>query len=299
MTKQPRKHHYVPRFFLGGFTDDGTAEGILNVVDTVRRRKWTSKPCDAAHRRDFYAIDGGQGADPMTIEKKLGLLEDRWSAVLRNVIEQQQLPSDDPFGDLMMFIAVMAVRVPRIRERTSTFIDEVKQTEEVANRWLEQHGHPLQSEDDHGSGGIDQTWYIQQMIQMAAVLAPLLGLRTWQLWIADPTAPDLICSDSPVSLNWATAVTGPYPPGFGLRNTVVSIPLHKRVAMVGMLETDVGRRTIGKFEVAQLNSATGMHASQLYCPKSDLVWLMKDGSTGDRDDLLETLKATDYSTGHP
>ncbi len=36
MANRPRKHHYVPQFYLAGFSDDRTAEGNLNVLDTVR-----------------------------------------------------------------------------------------------------------------------------------------------------------------------------------------------------------------------------------------------------------------------
>ena len=73
-------------------------------------------------------------------------------------------------------------------------------------------------------------------------------------------------------------------------NTVVTIPLNKRMAIVSMLDFDVGHRMIGGTGVAQLNSITGMHAGQLYFPPSDFVWRKRDGTIGNREDLLKDLR---------
>jgi hypothetical protein len=69
---QPRKHHYVPQFYLAGFTDDGTLGGSLHVTDRTRRKVWPSNPKNAAHQRDFHKIEG---TDPMIVEKLLGQCE--------------------------------------------------------------------------------------------------------------------------------------------------------------------------------------------------------------------------------
>jgi hypothetical protein len=286
---QPRKHHYVPKFYLAGFTDNQIADGDLHIVDTSRLKTWVAKPKEAAHQRDFHEVEIGPETDPMAVEKILGQCEGKWSTVLRNVLEKLSLPNDDTFGDLMMFVAFMAVRVPRIRETISNFLDEVRRKEEFARKWLEQQGHQVESATENDFDKFDQTWHVRQMIRMAIKLGPWLSLRQWNLWIAEDQAPDLICSDSPVVPIWAIPISGPYSPGFGTPNTVVSMPLSRRVAMVSMLEVNVGPRTLGRNEVAQLNSTTGMYARQLYCPASDFVWLKRDGQVGSKEDLLKML----------
>jgi hypothetical protein len=272
---------------LAGFTDSGTVDGNLHVIDTTRLTNWVSKPKDTAHQRDFHEIDIGPKSDPMAVEKILGeKFEGRWSTVLRSVVEQRLLPADDAFGDLMMFIAFMAVRVPRIRETIGNFLEEVRRKEEFARKWLEQQGHQVEV-TTNDFDAFDQTWHVQEMIRLAIGLGPLLSLRHWNLWIAEDQAPDLICSDSPVVPTWVIPISGL--PGFGTSNMVVSIPLGKRLALVSMLDVDVGPRMLGRDEVAQLNSATGMYARQLYCPAPDFVWLTRDGRVGSRDDLLQAL----------
>jgi hypothetical protein len=288
MPNQPRKHHYVPQFYLAAFTDSGTVDGNLHVIDTTRLKTWVSKPKDAAHQRDFHEVDVGPESDPMGVEKILGQFEGRWSTVLRSVLELRALPADNAFADLMIFIAFMAVRVPRIRETISNFLEEVRRKEEFARKCLEQQGHQVGATTDDFEA-FDQTWHVQQMVRLAIGLAPLLSLRHWNLWIAEDQAPDLICSDSPVVPTSAIPTSGLHSPGFRTSNTVVSVPLGKRVALVSMLDVDVGPRMLGRNEVAQLNSATGMYAGQLYCPAADFVWLTRDGRVGGRDDLLQAL----------
>ena len=288
MPNQPRKHHFVPQFYLAGFTGSGTVEGKLHVIDTTRLTTRVSKPKAVAYQRNFHEIDIGPESDPMAVEKILGQFEGKWSTVLRRVLEQRLLPADDSFGDLMMFIAFMAVRVPRIRETISNFLEEVRWKEEFARNELERRGHQVDATTNDFET-FDQTWHVQEMIHLAIGLAPLLSLRQWNLWIAKDQAPDLICSDSPVVPTWVIPTSGLHSPGFGTSNTVVTVPLSKRVALVSMLDVDVGSRMLGRDEVAQLNSATGMYAGQLYCPSPDFVWLTRNGSVGSRDDLLQAL----------
>ena len=286
---QPRKHHYVPQFYLAGFTNNQSVDGDLHVVDTSLLKTWVTKPKETAHQRDLYEVEIGPGTNPMAVEHMLGQCEGKWSTVLRNVLGQLSLPSDGTFGDLMMFVAFMAVRVPSNRGTISSFLDEVRRKEEFARKWHEQRGHQVEAAKENDFDKFDQTWHVQQMIRMALELAPWLSLRHWNLWIAENQAPDLICSDRPVVPRWAISMSGLYSPGFGTRNTVVSVPLNRRVAMVSMLEVNVGPRALGRREVAEINSATGMYARQLYCPGSDFVWLKTDGEVGNREDLLTIL----------
>ena len=129
MAGQPRKHHYVPQFYLAGFTKNDCKVGDLYVLDKEQRKTWKSTPKGSAHKRDFYAIEPAPGGDPMAVEKKMAQVEGQWSAALADVIEKKALPDDKSFGDLMMFVAFMAVRVVRIRDILSNFIDQVSKAE--------------------------------------------------------------------------------------------------------------------------------------------------------------------------
>jgi hypothetical protein len=311
MGDQPRRHHFVPQFYLAGFTKTASTDGGLYVLDQKQLRTWKSSPKQAAHQRDFHAIDAGPSGDPMAVEKALSTLEGQWSSVVRRVIQDQTIPKDEAFGDLMVFVAFMAVRVKRIREVLSGFIDRVSKAEVFATlateegrasfrQVIESQGQKLSDEEfeqliafcQSGQFDVDyeQTWHVQKIIEMSATLAPVLSQRIWALWIAEVDSPDLICSESPVAPTWYLPVRGPYSPAFGTPNTIVSIPLNRRVALVSMIESQLPNKRLDRAGVAAVNSATGMYANQLYSAEADFVWAMSDHQVGNVNDLLTSLR---------
>ena len=49
MANRPRKHHYVPAFYLAGFTMSGSDEDRLCVFDQSQIKSWPSSPRNAGH----------------------------------------------------------------------------------------------------------------------------------------------------------------------------------------------------------------------------------------------------------
>ena len=247
MPNIPRKHHYVPQFYLAGFTECGTRKGRLYVLDQGKKKQWSSTVKDTAHQRDFHSVDLGPHVDPMGVEKALAHFEGQQSAILAKILEERTLPpgEDETFDGLMSFVAFMAVRVPRIRKAIEGFIDRImrKQSQaflatkagrETFRNVMEDHKATLspakQGElerfleddpdlskmaefagDDAYTIGFDQTWDVQTMLHAGIMLMPLLSQRNWSLWVAEANVPALVCSDSPVSLTWATTVRGQGP----------------------------------------------------------------------------------------
>jgi hypothetical protein len=129
--KPPRKHHYVPKFYLAGFTNTGRPDGRFYVLDKNQKKQWVDSPRDTAHKRDYHAVDLGPNVDRMIVEKKLAIIEGQQSAVLQSIIDAQALPHEETeeFAELMGFIALMVVRVPSIRNTVSKFIDDISKKE--------------------------------------------------------------------------------------------------------------------------------------------------------------------------
>jgi hypothetical protein len=326
MSKQPRKHHYVPQFYLAGFTDNGIASGTLYVLDKSKQTQWSSTPKDSAHQRDFHAVDLGPNIDPMGVEKRLAIFEGQQSVVLKRILDDEALPGsgDEAIGPLINLVALLAVRVPRIRQTVSDFIDQAekmalralfatKKGRDQFRQFVEQNKatlDPMQraeverllrkdSDLDEmaefvGSGrytvSYDQTWEVQMMLRMTITLMPWLSLRNWSLWVAAEGTPDVICSDSPVGLAWTKKTSGSWPPGFGVPGTIVSVPLSKRIGLVGMFEPLPRKLIIGRDEVAAMNSATLMYADQVFSPQPDFVWRTANGCLGGKADLRTGLQ---------
>jgi hypothetical protein len=116
----PRKHHYVPKLYLKGFSSDGTKSGTLHVHDLESNRQWESSPEKAACERDFYALEAaGEGAG--ALEKFLGDIENLVAPVILEIIQSGKIPSGKEYEYLINFLATLAVRSPSNLNRQDHF----------------------------------------------------------------------------------------------------------------------------------------------------------------------------------
>ncbi|WP_080402779.1 DUF4238 domain-containing protein [Burkholderia ubonensis] len=106
---QPRRHHFVPRFYLEGFCAED-ARGLA-VYDRVRNAYRAQRPAEVAHRRDYYAYEDEQGNRFFDIEAALGEVETAASRSIRRVDNRDELTDDDRMV-LAMYVAFQYTRTP-------------------------------------------------------------------------------------------------------------------------------------------------------------------------------------------
>ena len=313
MSNQPRKHHYIPQFYLRGFTKTNSNDGKLYVFDKSRVRSWDSSPKNAAHQNDFYAIDVNDTDDRMFVEKELSNLEGKWSSVLRWVIENESVPADESFDELMLFVAFMYSRIPKIRNKTKGFADKLiksikdqmiatPESQKQLRLQLENLGILYSDErykelisfikDRECALKNDQSFHIVNMFEGALEVALSLSQRNWQIWKAKDDASDLICSDFPVSLFRPMTDNSPLPPLLASQDTKVIFPINRRIALVGMFEKLLPKYEMDENDVAVVNRITLMNADQLYSSEKNFVWTTNEASVGKREDLEHALKAS-------
>lgn len=284
----PRRHHFIPRLYLKGFTLRGGESDRLWVFDQREGRQWPSTPKQSAHKRDFNRIDARSGGDPMAVERHFSKLEDEIAPVLREIIATRRLPAGPAaYAVFIKFIALSICRIPALRSAVSSFFEAARANEEFAREWLARHGDPQPPAE---AETIDQTWLVKNIVHcMRALLRPL-AQRKWSLWVVADDAPDLICSDNPVALAWTIGGTGPWPPGFDLLHTQVSCPLDRCLLVVGSFEGQPDMLSLDARMVAAANSGTARQANQLYSATDDFVWEMRDGRIGSKADLIDQLR---------
>jgi len=315
MANPPKRHHYVPRFYLAGFTKSGTVDGDLFVLDQRQRKRWGPvSPASVAYGNDFYKIDVRPDADPMVIEKTFGAeVESECSKVIRAVIEQECLPTGTDHDILLNFVALMAVRVPAIRNIISAFVDDVTKDltrtvlmneegwqqfkrnceaggEKVDCTWQEMKAFV---DGDDYTVDLDRSWHVGVMLDAGSKLIPVLARRNWSIWITKDDAPDLICSDRPVCLTWYMSQPPPLPPGFAVPGTTVIMPINRRIAIAGTFEDQPSEATLDSNDVAVVNRSTREYANQIYSAEPDFVWAMTDEKVGTASELLELLKPSE------
>lgn len=310
------KHHYLPRFYLAGFTRHYGADDDLWVFDTEEIKQWKSTPANSAHQRDFYKVDLGDGDDPNSFEKVLAWVESEVAPAVRQITDTQTLPKGEAFDLLINFVGLMAVRVPGARAAYTNPMKKLARTVlqmtlqspeiwEAQKQRMRASGIEIRDnisyEDmrdfvvsDRYEIGISQNWEIHTMLERVKIILPLLAQRNWSLLVSDGDTPDLICSDRPVALEWTLPPPPPplwHCPGFGMHNAILTFPLNRRIALVSRFEGREGVFKADAQKVAQINSLTGKYAERfLYTAEQDFFWLREDQSVCNRHDLCIAIR---------
>lgn len=252
-----RRHHCVSKFYLGGFTDSGTVDGCVSVLDLESCNVWSDVPKNVGWERDFNRIDVEE-APADVIEVAIGKFEGVAAPVIRHMRAYPQVPTGRDFDLLMNLLALHSVRNPAFRKVYSPGIEAaLKQmlllATQTPERWKSQVARMRR---DGVSIPDDFTWermkrfaesdyrinlsnniHVELMLHGVDTVLHLLDARRWTLLVAVSGAPSFVCSDRPVALRFTVPVQRPTPIGLGLPGTEVVFPISKRMALVGAFRT--------------------------------------------------------------
>jgi hypothetical protein len=272
--KLARAHHYVPVFYLAGFTKEGNPNSTLWVFDRQQDRSWQASPRNVANQRDFYRAEF-EGVEPDGVEKAFGQFEGRCAAVLRNVSQARALPKGEDLSLLFGFLALQTTRVPQFRqayEQAETqmttaalrvalscpeYFEEVRKqmrrdgVQEPKN-FSRQAMIDFLEDENRWTLEIPREMSIRTMLDVGRDLIPVLAARQWILLETLSDEDDFICSDRPVILV-PTDETSSRLVGFGMRRTAVIMPLNRDMALLGHFGKESGLLPADRTVVAAVN----------------------------------------------
>jgi hypothetical protein len=113
-----RLHHYLPRFYLSGFTDPGTPHGHAPYVwvrDVATGGITKRAPKNVAAESGYYAVGPGMGPDALSLENELAAMESRAARALRGYLAAPPGARGAVPSDLATFIAWLGAKVPWLR----------------------------------------------------------------------------------------------------------------------------------------------------------------------------------------
>lgn len=235
MTKKsvPRKHHYLPQFYLRRFSVSG--DGLYQIGKSDGRIM-PVKIKDVAAIRDFHVLDDDGTLDRHALETELAKVEGKMAPHLANLLGGgfNHLPTQ---LYVKQFLSMLRMRVPAIRDHIQTSMsdvvhEELKSMEErgrlptppegmesvlrVENLHVEIKNRAIM-EKMFRLGGNDDVLEIYYSMQPTLLHAPL---GSW-----------FITSDQPVALYhpqpYLTLGVGPEDP-----DVVISLPLSSRTALL-------------------------------------------------------------------
>jgi hypothetical protein len=319
MGDQPRRHHLVPRGLLAGFTLPRSPEQLW-VIDTKRIKLFPANIKDITVDKDFYRITpDNESGDPFAVEKMLGEIESKALPIIRRIDESGRMPIGEDRKNLMMFLAVLKLRVRFFRSQLDGAISQMVQhmldlSMATQDRW-ESSLAKVNGADvpkDHpdyetcknilARGGlsiqVSHNMLIKSMLDAVDGLFLLLMRRHWVVHQTDKRdGPWFVCTDEPMTLSWLDPPKGFLPPGFGLRNTIITVPLTRSTVLQGWMPGDIngelsGARPADPLYVAFFNHRViSLAGDQIYSPTKDMLWLGANRRFMGTENFLDLFRA--------
>jgi len=303
MSQVSREDHFVPRFYLVGFTDTGRRDGKLWQFDRVDGTTTPGVAKKLGRERDYHTVDI-EGHPPDIVESLFGKIENVAAPLLRTVIETRQLPSTrQSLADLMMFVALSYSRGLQYRQVLSSFHNQVEtmkirmalMSPELWGKYVracEKKGldYPRESykelarlyRQDEAEIEVSNMGHIHTtgIVTSLQGVFELLVHRNWGLEIVDNPDDFFITSDSPATLTWLDPTADRLgPPSLISSMSEVVLPIHKSMALVGRYEPIPTTARGDGDRVAAINAATAQFAHRfVYSPHDDFVWMVPSGA---------------------
>jgi hypothetical protein len=280
---EPRRHHYVPRCWLAGFTETGEKDGKLWVTDLGRRKQWQTSPGNIGFINDFYRLSDAQ-IDPVIVEKAFSQIEGAVAPILKSLDREQRAPGIEEFSALLPFIALQWARVPSFRPMVFKVLNDVtrgKLAVDLANEesWKKALKKAGITEDAPGASyesmmefyqsgryslKVQTEWYIQQTFEAAEYILPSLSKRSWRATFS--SSGSFVGSDNPVILD------GPKGKLMGFKNAEIIIyALSRHVLLYSTLEPI--SPIINRKYIAHMNTLSLLRAEQVFSHVSEFCWL--------------------------
>ncbi|MCW2358842.1 MULTISPECIES: DUF4238 domain-containing protein [Bradyrhizobium] len=269
-----RKHHYVPQFYLRGFTDE---KGQLLVTDRPSEKTFRTDPKNVAAQRDFNAVSI-EGVDPQAVEKGLAEFEGKVAPALERIKTATSLSAKADRELLMSLICGLAIRNPRQRATINDFVSEIAQAvAEMAlatkERWDSQVAQMKADgawDDSTNVTFEDMQKFIKARnykievakefnigveIEQHERLLEHISARKWQIVKAKDGSGGFVTTDVPICLRWSDNMDhGMFGPGFGVPGTQVIFPLSSKLALMGSFEGQENTVEADVFTVGSMNS---------------------------------------------
>jgi uncharacterized protein DUF4238 len=292
---EPKRHHYVPRFYLKGFVG---AKEKLFVVNRPTETTFRTAPDNVAGEHYFNRVEV-DGIAPNAVEKMLAEFEGETAPALERIKAAKSLANEEDRAALVNLIAAVALRNPWRREAISAIYEEAARRQFAAKfgtkeawekfvaeskavgGWNEAAGvtfEDMQKASKDASIKIPKELNVAIEIDHHDRLAELLWNRKWQMVVAAEGTGGFVTTDDPVCLRWINGQPhGGLSPGFNLKETEIIFALSTTLALRGSFEGEENLIEADAATVATINSLIISNAqNQVYAHDHSFKFMRED-----------------------
>jgi len=278
----PKRQHFLPKFYLEGFANDGTVAVFDRELNEIR----VQQPVNTCVIGHFYTIEDASGNKRFELEQLLSEYEGKASLVIKKLDAMEEINVDER-TDFAIFVALAVCRTPDIVDSLKAFnsssikymskqifadVDVVKaqmrgkpyapSTEEELEADARELVEFVQS--DQYEVTTRHTWAVGMAMEMAFNIAPIFAGRDWVIVHRENTKKSFVTTDAPVLLTTvAPREKSLYGIGFGNTDALVLFPLTGScILMMFGNEGALNHRTAGREQIRHINLALAEHCQR-------------------------------------
>jgi hypothetical protein len=285
---EPKRHHYVPRFYLKGFTGE---KDQLFAVNRPTGKSFRTGPENVAGENYFNRIETGN-MDPNELEKALAEFEGEMAPALKRIKEAKSLSKEEDRSHLVNLMAAIALRNPTRREAISQMHDQL-----ARQHFAAQLGTQKAVDEVIAAGMLPKGTTvadIQNTLKDESLLMPRDLIMAFEIDMHDPVTEKLwnrkwqiveakegtfVTTDDPVCLRWKDG-KGPagLSPGFGLKETEIIFAISPILCLRGSFEGEENVIEADASAVGEINSLIISNArNQVYAKDHEFKFKNETG----------------------
>lgn len=273
----PKRHHYVPKFYLEYFFADG--QKTVQVYDKHHggepRPQQPINTCVIGHYYSFLNSNG----ERETLEEEFSQLEGQTKTIFDRWQEPKAVPDDQDKETVAKFLALLSTRGPKavrfaMQLEIASLVEscrELAESPEKAKGLWQRH---VEAKDKTDTLSYEQFQaFLSNPKQEFSIvesnekfplaisllttdnILPYLLDRQWFLCVA-PAGAFFVTSDTPVSVFEPTNNRAWHYGGFGLKEAVVAFPISPKICLVMSQNGAKGRGAVSEEFVAKMNMTT-------------------------------------------
>jgi hypothetical protein len=263
----PRKHHYLPQFYLDGFKlepQKGKNAHIWQIEKGNPQVKYSPAIENTGCIRDFHTIDfHDEEPDHASVEKMLSDLESEQSALLREIACTENI-ADSQIEALAIFISLMRHRVPSFAEHVEESLRNMVRDSFKIMYQTGKFGDPLSElKKLIENKGIDEAiqfeisnWKVLSQMFSVGLAPESIGPLTdykFRLYLSSGNN-CFITSDNPVALfHPEYEKIRPYGVGLAIVGTELTFPLTSKILVRAGRDIKPGTSSASEAEVEEFN----------------------------------------------
>lgn len=265
----PRKHHYLPQFYLEGFKilpQKGKKPHIWQIEKNGSQRHYNPAITDTGCIRDYHSLDHDQEPDHKTIESLLSTIESKQAELVQSIVYSKDIKYSQ-IRELAELISLMRYRIPAFASYIETSHRKiVLDTFKIMYRSGKFGTPPKVLRQMFESKGIDEAlnikisnWKIIEKIievSFSPESISLLSQLNYQIYYA--SEPDsFVTSDNPVALfhpNYDDLK--PYGVGLAIKGVELTFPLSFDTLVVAGRHLEPGSYLAKRDQVNEFNRRT-------------------------------------------